>query len=74
MLNRHAKFDHVFWSSLSCETSMRVASDLAAGHSSPLRLVGREAEMLVLRGCFAQMLAGHGSLVLVSGEAGIGKT
>ncbi len=37
-------------------------------------LVGREREQTALRQVLDDMLAGHGSLVLVSGEAGIGKT
>ncbi len=43
------------------------------GHDTPL-LVGREREQVILRQALDEMLAGHGSLVLVSGEAGIGKT
>ena len=41
--------------------------------SAPL-LVGRDAEMRVLRACLTAALAGRGSLALISGEAGIGKT
>ncbi|MGA7671509.1 MAG: AAA family ATPase, partial [Nitrolancea sp.] len=37
-------------------------------------LVGREREQVVLRQSLDQMLTGRGSLVLISGEAGIGKT
>jgi predicted ATPase len=37
-------------------------------------LVGREREQLLLRDALASALAGRGSLVLIGGEAGIGKT
>ena len=40
--------------------------------SSPL--VGRDRERAVLRGAFAAALSGQGSLALIAGEAGIGKT
>jgi DNA-binding CsgD family transcriptional regulator len=41
-------------------------------HTPPL--VGREREQAIMRDCLAAALAGHGSLVLIGGEAGIGKT
>ncbi|MGN6814248.1 MAG: helix-turn-helix transcriptional regulator [Thermomicrobiales bacterium] len=37
-------------------------------------LVGRDREQAVLRDCLAHTRAGHGSLVLLGGEAGVGKT
>ena len=37
-------------------------------------LVGREQEMTALRGCLSEALGGHGTLVVLEGEAGVGKT
>lgn len=37
-------------------------------------LVGREEEIETIVGCLGDALSGSGSLVLISGEAGIGKT
>ena len=44
----------------------------AAGHRTPF--VGRAPELADLRGAVTAARAGAGSLVLVSGPAGIGKT
>ena len=43
------------------------------GSASPL-IVGREREQAILRNHLAAALAGRGSLILIGGEAGIGKT
>jgi DNA-binding CsgD family transcriptional regulator/energy-coupling factor transporter ATP-binding protein EcfA2 len=40
----------------------------------PVPPVGREHEQRALADCLSDALAGHGRLVLISGEAGIGKT
>ena len=42
--------------------------------SSTSPIVGREREQAELRQILDEAIAGHGSLVLISGEAGIGKT
>src|SRR5688572_390559 len=42
--------------------------------SAPPAIVGREREQTALREALAAALAGRGSLVLIGGEAGIGKT
>ncbi|MGN6812567.1 MAG: helix-turn-helix transcriptional regulator [Thermomicrobiales bacterium] len=44
-----------------------------SGHTLP-RLAGRDREQAVLRDRLAAARAGHGDLVLIGGEAGIGKT
>ena len=48
-------------------------SDGTRLRSSPL-LVGREREQDTLRAALADAFGGHGRLVLLGGEAGIGKT
>jgi predicted ATPase len=50
---------------------------MVAAHDSraaPVTLVGRERERQFLRSQLDAALAGHGSLMLISGEAGVGKT
>jgi AAA ATPase domain/Adenylate and Guanylate cyclase catalytic domain len=46
----------------------------AAGRTGFTRLVGREAEVALLRERWAQVKDGSGQVVLLSGEAGIGKS
>jgi predicted ATPase len=50
------------------------AADRILPGSAPSLLVGRERELGVLRQHLDAALVGHGSLVLMGGEAGIGKT
>lgn len=45
-----------------------------ADPSGPPLLVGRERELAVLRQHLDATIRGHGSLVLIGGAAGIGKT
>lgn len=59
----------------------RVATAASPVFSPPLALpeppagfVGRDRELTVLRAVLAEALAGRGSLVLIGGEAGVGKT
>jgi predicted ATPase len=42
--------------------------------SRPPTLVGRDRELAILRARLAAALSGRGSVVLISGEAGVGKT
>ncbi|HET8629348.1 MAG TPA: AAA family ATPase [Thermomicrobiales bacterium] len=53
---------------------MRDAADLGAEPFPTTALVGRDRELAALRGWLAAALAGRGRLVLVGGDAGIGKT
>ena len=53
-----------------------MADQLGRLSSTPVAppLVGRDRERAILRGALDAVLAGHGSLVLIGGEAGIGKS
>lgn len=53
---------------------MAVSTSSLWGAPEVAHLVGREQEQDLLRGWLDQAWSGHGRLVLVSGEAGIGKT
>ncbi len=53
---------------------MRSSSTRPSSSHGRRAVVGREREQILLREALDEALAGHGSLVLVSGEAGIGKT
>jgi DNA-binding SARP family transcriptional activator len=67
---------------LQARPSRRMASDPAEGiapaaaraPATEIPLVGREAELHGLLEAFEQARAGHGSVTVVIGEAGIGKT
>ncbi|HEV2741046.1 MAG TPA: AAA family ATPase [Candidatus Elarobacter sp.] len=50
------------------------ARDVAGAAFTSLPFVGRDAELAALRERWDAAVAGHGGLVLVGGEAGIGKT
>jgi len=55
------------------ESTARSRLDIAVS-SGLTPLVGRKAEMTLLRECWAQSTEGRGQVVLLSGEAGIGKS
>jgi DNA-binding CsgD family transcriptional regulator len=55
-------------------SAMLSSKDLPFHTSDPSRLVGREREQMRLREHLARTVDGAGSLVLIAGEAGIGKT
>jgi predicted ATPase len=63
---------------MSCGTPLVVSgmqSSSSQGElSSPVRFVGRKREMQELRSALADAISGHGRLVMVAGEPGIGKT
>jgi len=53
---------------------MTVPDHSMVAGSAPSLLIGREREQAILREHLAAALAGNGSLTLIGGEAGIGKT
>jgi len=53
---------------------MSAPANSFASHSPPHRLVEREQEIAALAATIRQAADGHGSVVLVSGDAGIGKS
>jgi class 3 adenylate cyclase len=55
-----------------CAVESRYAARAAADPRAPL--VGRDAELAVMRDCWVEACAGRGQLVLLTGEAGIGKS
>jgi hypothetical protein len=46
---------------------------LSVPHRLALIMVGREAELATMQGCFSQVLKGERQVVFVTGETGIGK-
>jgi len=52
----------------------RCDSSLLQAFTQGTQFVGREAERAVLARALNQVIAGHGSVVLIGGEAGVGKT
>jgi predicted ATPase len=59
------------------ETDLEVGSSLPATGLERLargRMIGRQAELQVARGLWQHTVSGQGKILLISGEAGIGKT
>jgi class 3 adenylate cyclase/predicted ATPase len=56
------------------ESTARTRLDAAAGSAGLTPLVGRAPELEILQGRWTEAMAGRGQVVLVSGEAGIGKS
>jgi class 3 adenylate cyclase/tetratricopeptide (TPR) repeat protein len=53
-------------------TGVRSRLDTYSGYTAPV--IGRERELADLSSCWKQVLRRHGQVVLISGEAGIGKS
>jgi tetratricopeptide (TPR) repeat protein/transcriptional regulator with XRE-family HTH domain len=72
------------WARLRSATATKVAASPSLSHLAsssrlvlppiPGTIVGRERERSMLSGCLDEAIDGRGRLVLISGEAGIGKT
>jgi len=54
--------------------SRAVTNRFEALHAGPAPLVGRDEQMRILLGCWELALKGDGQVVLISGEAGVGKS
>lgn len=57
-----------------CQQAWREGSSLHRAAQAAPRLIGREAELGVLRQARHELLLGQGGVLLLQGEAGIGKT
>ena len=62
------------WKSIRCSESTARSRLDAAGEHGLTPLVGREQEVALLRERWTQVKDGLGQVVLLSGEAGIGKS